>query len=394
VRRRLTAPPRPLPSWWPPDRPWPPVEPTRSASTPGWWPQGEPWPPPDAASRSGGSTRFPIRIAILFAIGLNLIVAGAVALVRAVAAPFGVGPLGSTPLWSVGVTLVAATAWLFVVAMRRVGTPVSDIVVAADRVAEGDLSVRLDERGLPWLGRVAHAFNTMTLRLERQQRDRRALMADIAHELRTPLAVIQGRMEGMLDGVYPRDEPQIRQVLNETRTLARLVEDLRTSAHLESGTLTLQKEATDLGVLLEEMAQMFRPEAEARRVSLDVQAGDLPLLTVDPLRIREVLANLLSNAIRYSPDSGAVRIIAQKDRDEIVVRVVDQGPGILPEDLPKIFERFQKGPTSHGSGIGLSIARSLVAAHGGTIRADSGSEGTTMTFTVPLNGQGPIVKSG
>jgi len=352
---------------------------------PAWWPQGESWPPKTGpAPRHYELHRFPIRVAILFAIVLHLIAVGLVALIRLVTWPLGIGPIlgGSWPL-SASVAIVAI-AWLFVVAMRRVGTPLSDIVMAADRVAAGDLSVRLDEQGLPWLGSVARAFNSMTLRLERQQRDRRALMADIAHELRTPLSVIQGRVEGMLDGVYPRDEPQIRQVLEETRMLARLVEDLRTSASLDAGTLALQKETTDLDVLIEDTADAFTPEAERRHVRLDVHTGDLPLLTVDPFRIREVLSNLLSNALRYSPDGGVVRIEAQEQASAIVVRIIDQGPGISSQDLPRVFDRFYKETTSKGSGLGLAIAKSLVEAHGGTIAAESSAGGgTTIVCTLP-----------
>jgi signal transduction histidine kinase len=188
----------------------------------------------------------------------------------------------------------------------------------------------------------------------------------------------------MLDGVYPRDESQIGQVLNDTRTLARLVEDLRTSADLESGALVLRRETTDLGVLIEEAVQMFRPDAGARGISLDVETGDLPLLTIDPVRIREVLTNLLSNAVRYSPDGGQVRITAEAARGSVEVRVGDNGLGIPPQELPRIFDRFQKGPTSKGSGLGLSISRSLVAAHGGAITAESTSAGTTMTVTLPI----------
>jgi signal transduction histidine kinase len=351
---------------------------------PAWWPRDESWPPKSGREQPSDVRRFPIRVAILFAIGLNLIAVGLAALVRLVTGPLGLGPIvgGGWPL--IASVVIVAIAWLFVMAMRRVGTPLSDLVMAADRVAAGDLSVRLDEHGMPWLGSVASAFNSMTLRLERQQRDRRALMADIAHELRTPLSVIQGRVEGMLDGVYPRDEQQVRQVLDETRMLARLVEDLRTSASLDAGTLALQKETTDLDVLIEDAAAAFKPEAERRHVRLEVHTGDLPLLSVDPFRIREVLSNLLSNALRYSPEGGDVRIEAQEQPPGIVVRVIDQGPGISTEDLPRVFDRFYKGATSKGTGLGLAIAKSLVQAHGGTIAAERGAgAGTTIVFTLP-----------
>ncbi len=275
----------------------------------------------------------------------------------------------------------------FLFAMRRVGRPLGDVVGAADRVAEGDFSVRVRERGSPWVRTLGRAFNSMTERLERQQRQRRDLMADVAHELRTPLAVMQGRLEGMLDGVYPQDASQVAQILDETRHLGRLVDDLRTLAHSEGGTLALQREPTDLAVLLADAAASFRPEAERRRVKLTVHAGDdLPILEIDPVRIREVVVNLLTNALRYAPDGGLVTIDTRMGTaSTIAVAVSDDGPGISAADLPHVFDRFYKGRASSGSGLGLAIAHNLVAAHGGTIAARSApGQGTTITFTLPV----------
>lgn len=270
--------------------------------------------------------------------------------------------------------------------LRRVGRPLGDVVDAAERVALGDFKVRVAEYGPPWLRSVAAAFNSMTARLELQQRQRRDLMADIAHELRTPLSVMQGRLEGMLDGVYPRDEVHVTQVLDDTRLLARLVEDLRTLAHSESGTLRLEKEPTDLAVLLEEALTSSKPEADARGVETTGQyPADLPLMDIDPLRIREVVTNLVSNAVRYSPRGSTVRIEAEADPARVTIRVRDTGPGISAEDLPHIFDRFYKGTASTGSGLGLTIARSLVVAHEGTITADSRvGAGTTIIVTLPI----------
>ena len=147
----------------------------------------------------------------------------------------------------------------------------------------------------------------MTSRLEAHEQQRRHLMADIAHELRTPLTVIQGRLEGLIDGVYPRDDARLTEVLNDTRMLARLVEDLRTLAHTESGTLALHKEPTDVGVLIQEVAKAFEAESTARRVTVETQTPkDLPLVDVDPLRVREVLTNLVSNALHHTPTGGVV----------------------------------------------------------------------------------------
>jgi signal transduction histidine kinase len=226
----------------------------------------------------------------------------------------------------------------------------------------------------------------MTIRLEAQRRQRRELMADVAHELRTPLTVMQGRLEAMIDGVYPPDDRQIALLLDETRLLARLVDDLRTLAHTESGTLSLQKEDTDIGVLLDEAVMAFRAEAEDKRITVHSAIGaDLPQVSLDPIRWREVMANLLSNAARHSPAGSTIWIEASALQDSLMVAVKDNGPGIAPEDLPHIFDRFYKGRGSGGSGLGLTIARNLVAAHGGALTAESRpGEGTTIRIRLPV----------
>jgi signal transduction histidine kinase len=197
---------------------------------------------------------------------------------------------------------------------------------------------------------------------------------------------MQGRLEGILDGVYPRDERQVAQVLDDTRHLARLVEDLGTLAHAEGGTLKLEKTPTDIGVLLEDVATSLQPDADARGIRIKVTApAGLPLVEVDGLRIREVMINLISNALRYSPAGDVVSVEAAADEQTLTLRVRDRGPGIAASDLPHIFDRFHKGSSSTGSGLGLTIAHGLVAAHGGTIRAQSSpGEGTTMIVSLPL----------
>jgi two-component system OmpR family sensor kinase/two-component system sensor histidine kinase BaeS len=270
--------------------------------------------------------------------------------------------------------------------MQRVGTPLGDVMDAADRVASGDYTVRVAEHGPHAIRALARAFNTMTARLQYHDRQRRDLMADVAHELRTPLTVIQGKLEGLLDGVYPRDDSQLVEVLEEAHVLSRLIEDLRTLALSESGALRLQKEITDLGALARDTARTFAPDADARRVVIVVDASpDLAPLVVDPVRIREVMTNLLSNALGHTPPGGRVdvRVHPASDRG-VLVEVRDSGAGMSSEDLARAFDRFHKGPESHGSGLGLTIARSLVAAHGGDIRASSSpGRGTAVTFTLP-----------
>ncbi|MFL6258375.1 MAG: sensor histidine kinase [Thermoanaerobaculia bacterium] len=219
--------------------------------------------------------------------------------------------------------------------------------------------------------RVGRAFGE-------QDRLRRQLMADVAHELRTPLAILQGRIEGLLDGVYPRDEHHLAELLEETRHLSRLVEDLGTLAHAEAGALELRKETVDLGDLIRDVvASLPRPVAV-------VVPAELPTLEADPVRIRQVLLNLLANALRHTPVEGAVAVEAEAQPKRILLRVRDSGSGIAPEDLPRIFERFQKGSGSGGSGLGLAIARKLVLAHGGDIGIESApGKGTEVTVSLP-----------
>jgi two-component system sensor histidine kinase BaeS len=208
-----------------------------------------------------------------------------------------------------------------------------------------------------------------------QDRLRRQLMADVAHELRTPLAILQGRIEGLIDGVYPRDDARLGELLGETQHLSRLVEDVRTLANAEAGALDLRKERIDPAELIRDAAA-----AMPTPVKIDVP-DDVPAIEVDPVRIREVLWNLLANAAEHAPD-GEVSVSARARARDVMIVVRDNGPGIPAEELPRVFDRFHKGRHSRGTGLGLSIARKLVLAHGGDIRVES-AEGTTVTVTLP-----------
>ncbi|HET7436043.1 MAG TPA: HAMP domain-containing sensor histidine kinase [Thermoanaerobaculia bacterium] len=223
---------------------------------------------------------------------------------------------------------------------------------------------------------AAFVFTLSTVRRRFREQDelRRQLMADVAHELRTPLAILQGRIEGLLDGVYPRDDARLGELLAETQHLSRLVEDVRTLANAEAGALDLRRERFELGDLIRDAAAAFP------RVTVDVAQ---PLVVnADPVRIREVLLNLLANAEQHAA-GGKVSIEALTRGAEVIVRVRDDGPGIPPEQLDRLFERFQKGSDSRGSGLGLAIARKLVLAHDGTIDVTSApGAGTTVTVTL------------
>jgi signal transduction histidine kinase len=275
--------------------------------------------------------------------------------------------------------------FLFLSGMRGVGRPLGDIVSVAERVGSGDYSARLIERGPPFLRSVARAFNTMTSKLEKHEQLRRDLMADVAHELRTPLSIMRGRLEGIVDGVYARDDATLTALLDETRVLERLVEDLRTMAHAEGGTLTLQKETTDLGVLIGDVVRLFAASTESAGVKLNVHVpSTLPMIEMDPLRVREVIANLVANAVRYTPRGGRIDVSAASAEDVVTIEVEDTGAGIPADELPRIFDRFAKGDDSRGSGLGLAIARRLTEAHGGAIAAESSvGMGTTITVRLP-----------
>jgi signal transduction histidine kinase len=301
--------------------------------------------------------------------------------------PASAGAAGPVVLLA-GLFGVAAVAVVMVGVLRRVGMPLDAVMDAADRVAGGDYSVRVAEHGPPPVRALARAFNTMTARLESHDRQRRNLMADVAHELRTPLSVIQGRLEGLLDGVYERDDRQVGDLLEEVHVLSRLIEDLRMLALSEAGALKLQKEPADISALSRDVVRTFAAEAASRNVTLTVDGSvSAPLVVVDPLRIREVLTNLLANALRHTPAHGAVDVrVAAAPTGGVIVDVSDTGSGMTAEEIARAFDRFHKGSESQGSGLGLTIARSFVVAHGGEIRASSEpGRGTTMSFTLPAD---------
>jgi len=266
------------------------------------------------------------------------------------------------------------------------------LVAATRRVEAGDYSVRVDARrgstgGLQVVGELTEGFDTMISRLEADERQRRTLLAEISHELRTPLTVVQGNLEAIADGIYPPDPTHISLILDETRVLARLIDDLRTLALSEAGTLTLHPEPTDPDLLVAEVVRSFEPAAAAAGVTLGISIdGDLPITDLDPVRIREVLSNLVSNAILHTPSGGRVTVVGGVDPGAwIRLEVRDTGEGIDPELLPHVFDRFVKGDSSRGSGLGLAIARQLVAAHDGDIEAESRpGEGTTIRFRLPF----------
>jgi signal transduction histidine kinase len=299
----------------------------------------------------------------------------------------GGGIAAFVPLTIVVLLLFATAARGF----RRFAAPLGDLIDAAESVEAGNYGVRVRARGPRELRSLASAFNSMSGRLESSERERRRLLADVTHELRTPLTVMQGNLEALLDGVYPADAEHVQPILEETRVLSRLVDDLRTLSVAEAGALTLHLESTDIGRLVVDTVASFRAQADRAAVSLTTAVDGVPSLDVDPLRLREVLSNLLSNALRYTPSGGRVDVAASASQGQVVISVHDTGPGIAPEDLPHVFERFYKSEESRGAGLGLAIAKSLVVAHGGEIGATSVvGEGTDMRFTLPVRPEASV----
>ncbi len=315
-----------------------------------------------------------------------------VASVFAAASSF-VGHLGIAPSL---ILLVLVVGGLIAVGGRlsRAGRSLDRIVDAAARVEDGDYTARVGppESGIPAIRDLASGFDTMVGRLERDEEQRRTLLNDVSHELRTPLTVISGSLEAMLDGVHPMDEAHLSPILEEARVMERLVDDLRTVALSEAGTLTLHREPTDIDVLLTEVVRAFASAVDGGTAGVTVRADvpdDLPIIEVDPVRIREVVSNLVSNAVRHTPVGGSVVVSGSADEraGRLVIRVRDTGSGIDPAILPHVFDRFVKGAGSSGSGLGLAIARYLMAAHGGTLEVEAtGSGGTTFRATLPLAG--------
>jgi signal transduction histidine kinase len=278
--------------------------------------------------------------------------------------------------------------------VRRTAVPVGDLIEAAGRVEAGEFGAPVPERGPREVRALVRAFNAMSARLEATDVERQRLLADVSHELRTPLSVMRGNIEGLLDGVYPADREHLAPLLEEAHLMERLIEDLRTLSLAEAGALRLHREPANLGALLRDVIAGLRPQAEAQGVSVELHAAEeLPVIELDPARIRAVVINLLVNALRYTPSGGRVDVTAVRDQDSVVVTVADSGKGIEPDVLPRIFERFTRATDSPGSGLGLPIARTLVEAHGGEISAVSEpGHGTRIRFTLPVADEGAAGK--
>ena len=370
---------------------------------PEWWPENQAWP----ARRHRPWRGFGCLFGVLFLAGvLGLLSLGAAVVGHVVATP---GPFGLLIRLASLALVVAVVVGLgrTARAIRGSGTVLDALVEQAARVESGDYAARVETSGPvpPPVRALARGFNTMAARLEADEAQRRTLLADVTHELRTPLAVVRGNVEAILDGIHPADDAHLTAILDEAHVLDRLIEDLRTLALSESGGLSLHREPTDLAVLATDVATSFQGAASTAGVEIEAAVDEaVPLLDVDPVRIREILANLVANGLRHTPAGGVVSISARpatvkpaaaasspaaRPREEIEIVVRDTGSGIDPELLPHVFERFTRGSGSTGSGLGLAIARGLVELHDGSITAVAPADGgTQIVIRLPLRAAG------
>ena len=272
---------------------------------------------------------------------------------------------------------------------RWVSAPISAMARAARRVSEGDLAVRVSERGSQEIAELGAAFNKMVADLQGAEALRNNLMADVSHELRTPLTVLAGNLRAALDRVATLDEAAIANLYSQTRHLIQLVNDLRELALAESHQLPLALQPTDLGALVAETLQVLEPLADEKEIRLVAAAPPLPVVQVDPTRLRQVLFNLLSNALRHTPPGGEIEVALAASAAEVRLAVRDSGEGLAPEQVASVFDRFYRADKSRsretgGTGLGLAIVKALAEAHAGRAEAASPGRDQGSTFTVIL----------
>ncbi len=290
-----------------------------------------------------------------------------------------------------GLIATVIGAGLGVAISRTLTRPLDRLATAARAIAAKDLTQRVETSGTVEVANVAHAFNDMANSLQKAEELRRNLVADVAHELRTPLSVMQGNLAAQLDGLFPLDLAETARLYDETRLLSRLVDDLRDLAQAEAGQLQLNIGAIDLTYVIESTAEAFNALASEKQIdlSLDVPA-QLPQVKADSARVAQVLRGLVTNALRHTPANGRITISAVMMDKQVGVSVQDTGDGLAASEVPHVFERFWRGDKSRaretgGSGLGLAIAKQLIEAQGGSIGVESAiGQGSRFWFTLPV----------
>lgn len=314
----------------------------------------------------------------------------------------GLGPADAAFLASIARAIIVAMSLAALAAIAiglvvagRIAGPVRDLTRAAERAALGDLEVRVRSRVGGEIGRLSTAFNSMAGALQAQEEGRRRMIADSAHELRTPASLIQGTVEAMLDGVYPADRSTLLGLHEETLRLSRLVGDLGELSLLEAGRLDLVRRLTDCEALARGEVERFATTAREAEIDLSFSSEPgVPSAVVDPGRLGQVIANLLSNALRHTPRGGRIGVRVAREGDRALsIGVEDSGPGIPEAERARVFERYYRADAarssaSGGRGLGLAIAAGIVRAHGGTIRVGSAALGGA-SFVVVLRAVAP-----
>ena len=298
--------------------------------------------------------------------------------------------IGRFLIWGAVVAIAVALLLTFFLS-RRISAPIRALTVTARKLGQGDLSQRVQVKDKSEVGELAQTFNSMASDLERAEQLRRNLVADVAHELRTPLSNVRGYLEAVRDGVIEPDVATIRSLDEEATLLSRLVDDLQELSLAEAGELNLICQAEDIASLIKQTVATVQSEMATREISLSLDLPHkLPPVNIDRHRIGQMLRNLLENAIAHTGKGGTITVSAAQQGGWVVVSVVDSGEGIPAEDLPNIFERFYRVDKSRsratgGSGLGLTIAKRLVQAHGGIIEAQSEvGKGSRFSFTIPI----------
>ena len=362
--------------------------------------------PPIANRRRG---LFFLRFFGAFTLIIILVLAGLGAFTYLLSRLINTGGRITVMMWVFGCSFSIALPLLAAFVARAifhgVATPIADIMTATEEVSQGNFEVQVPfpRRGSEDFNRLVESFNNMIVELGELDMHRRNLTADVAHELRTPLSIIQGKLEGFLDGVYQPTSEQLNALLDETRLLTRLVQDLQTLSLADTGQLPLKFDEIDLIELLYDVQTSFSGQMEAAGIDLQVVVPDQKksmdpsaphkvssiIIQADPSRLDQVISNLVANALRYTPEGGKVTLSAQAKSQDVIIQVADTGKGIPEEDIKNIFDRFWKGDPSRrriegtGSGLGLAISRKIIEAHDGQLDVKS-KLGVGTTFTIKL----------
>jgi two-component system sensor histidine kinase BaeS len=295
-------------------------------------------------------------------------------------------PSITTVLGVVGVVAIIAGVWM----SRRVTAPLAELEEAAQALGQQDFSQRVSLNGSQEMVAVAGAFNEMATQLEEAETLRRNLLADVAHELRHPVHVLQGSLQAILDDVYPCTKEEIARLSDQTYHLTVLVNDLHVLAQAEARQLPLDRKMTDVATLVKETAAAFKPLAAAKGITLRVELlGTMPKLTLDRARLRQAIHNLLDNALRHTPRSGIITVSVEQVGNAVQLRVQDTGEGIASERLPYVFDRFYRTDPARprhgdGTGLGLAIVKANVEAHDGTVTVMSPGVDQGSLFVISL----------